>query len=394
MKILVANLGSTSFKFRLFDMTTEAQIARGGIDRIGGEQSECVISIGKFEVRSQDHVGDHAAAVEKCFAALTDVDTGCLASVAEVTAIGFKAVFAGSMSGVRQVKESLLVKMESLSRAAPAHNPIYVKSMRELLSAFPDMPMVAAFETGFHDTIPDHHRVYAVPFEWKTDHDIQRWGFHGASHRFIATRTAEILKRDDLKIISCHLGGSSSVCAIDSGKSVAASMGMSPQSGLPNNNRVGDFDPFALPVLMESTGKSLEELLDELANQSGLLGLSGISGDVRDLEKAADENNQRAVLALKTFEASIRSYVGNYMSLLGGADVVVFTGGIGENSKRIRAAVCERMEWAGLEFDSAKNEQVSGESPLSADGSKVQAWVLPTNEELIVARQTAALLKT
>ncbi|MFK7822367.1 MAG: acetate/propionate family kinase [Planctomycetaceae bacterium] len=393
MKILVANLGSTSFKFRLFDMTTEAQIARGGIDRIGGEQSECVISIGKFEVRSQDHVGDHAAAVEKCFTALTDVDTGCLASVSEVSAIGFKAVFAGSMGGVRQVKETLLAKMESLAKAAPAHNPIYVKAMRGLLEAFPKLPMVAAFETGFHDTIPDHHRVYAVPYEWKTEHDVQRWGFHGASHRFIATRAAELLKRDDLKIISCHLGGSSSVCAIDSGRSVAASMGMSPQSGLPNNNRVGDFDAFALPVLMESTGKSLEALLDELANQSGLLGLSGISGDVRDLETAANEGNERAILALKTFEASIRSYVGNYMSLLGGADVVVFTGGIGENSQRIRAAVCERMEWAGLQFDSAKNEQVSGESPLSSDGSKVQAWVIPTNEELIVARQTAALLK-
>ena len=169
-------------------------------------------------------------------------------------------------------------------------------------------------------------------------------------------------------------------------------MGMSPQSGLPNNNRVGDFDPFALPVLMESTGKSLEDLLSDLASQSGLLGLSGISGDVRDLEEAAGEGRERAELALKTFEAAIRSYVGNYMSLLGGADVVIFTGGIGENSKRIRAAVCERMEWAGLQFDSAKNEQVSGESPLSADGSKVQAWVIPTNEELIVARQTAALL--
>ncbi len=392
MKILVANLGSTSFKFRLFDMTTEAQIARGGIDRIGGEQSQCVIRIGDFEIRSQDRMADHPAAVEMCFSALTDQQTGCLGSVAEVAAIGFKAVFAGSMGGVRRVDEALLAKMDSLAKAAPAHNPIYVKAMRGLLEAFPDLPMVAAFETGFHDTIPDHHRSYAVPHEWKTQHDIQRWGFHGASHRFIATRTAELLKRDDLKVISCHLGGSSSVCAIDSGMSIATSMGMSPQSGLPNNNRVGDFDPFALPVLMEATGKSLQELLDELANQSGLLGLSGVSGDVRDLESAAADGNERAELALKTFEASIRSYVGNYMSLLGGADVVVFTGGIGENSQRIRLSVCERMEWAGLRFDSTRNEQVSGESILSADGSTVQSWVIPTNEELIVARQTATLL--
>lgn len=392
MKILVANLGSTSFKFRLFDMSTEEQIARGGIDRIGGEQSQCVISIGEFEVRSEDHMADHAAAVEHCFAALTHPETGCMTSVDEVSAIGFKAVFAGSMGGVRRVDSPLLSKMDSLSKAAPAHNPIYVAAMQGLLEAFPKLPMVAAFETGFHDTIPDHHRSYAVPYEWKTDHDIQRWGFHGASHRFIATRTAELMSREDLKVISCHLGGSSSVCAIDSGESIATSMGMSPQSGLPNNNRVGDFDPFALPVLMESTGKSLAELLSDLASQSGLLGLSGISGDVRDLETAAANGNERAELALKTFEASIRSYVGNYMSLLGGADVLVFTGGIGENSQRIRAAVCERMEWSGLHFDSARNEQVSGESPLSTDGSEVQAWVIPTNEEIIVARQTAALL--
>lgn len=392
MKILVANLGSTSFKFRLFDMSTEAQIARGGIDRIGGEQSQCVIAIGDLEIRSQDHIADHAAAVERCFAALTDEQTGCLKTVDEVSAIGFKAVFAGSMGGVRRVDDALLAKMDSLAKAAPAHNPIYVKAMRGLLDAFPNLPMVAAFETGFHDSIPEHHRVYAVPYEWKTQHDVQRWGFHGASHRFIATRTAELLKRDDLKVVSCHLGGSSSVCAIDSCDSVATSMGMSPQSGLPNNNRVGDFDPFALPVLMESTGKSLEGLLGELASQSGLLGLSGVSGDVRDLETAADDGNDRAELALRTFEAAIRSYVGSYMSLLCGADVVVFTGGIGENSQRIRAAVCERMEWAGLQFDSAKNTQVSGESPLSADGSKVQAWVIPTNEELIVARQTATVI--
>ena len=392
MKILVANLGSTSFKFRLFDMTTESQIARGGIDRIGGQQSQCVITIGDFEVRSQDHMADHAAAVEFCLAALTHAETGCLTSVDEVAAVGFKAVFAGSMGGVRRVDEALLVKMDSLATAAPAHNPIYVKAMRGLLDAFPSLPMVAAFETGFHDTIPEHHRSYAVPYDWKTEHDVQRWGFHGASHRFIATRTAELLKRDDLKVISCHLGGSSSVCAIDSGKSVATSMGMSPQSGLPNNNRVGDFDPFALPVLMKSTGRSLDELLSDLASQSGLLGLSGISGDVRDLETATAEGSERAELALRTFEANIRSYVGNYMSLLGGADVVVFTGGIGENSHRIRAAVCERMEWAGLQFDAPKNENIAGESPLSAEGSKVQAWVIPTNEELIVARQTATLI--
>lgn len=392
MKILVANLGSTSFKFRLFDMTTEEQIARGGIDRIGGDRSSCAISIGDTHTETESQIVDHSAAVQTCLDALTHSESGCLGSVADVAAVGFKAVFAGSMGGVRQIDEPLLLKMESLVDAAPAHNPIYVKAMRGLLSAFPDLPMIAAFETGFHDSIPAHHRTYAAPLEWRDEHDVRRWGFHGASHRYIAMRTAEVTARDDLRVISCHLGGSSSVCAISAGESVATSMGMSPQSGLPNNNRVGDFDPFALPVLMKSTGKSLEALLDDLACRFGLLGVSGLSGDVRDLEQAAADGHSRAELALKLFEASIRSYVGAYLSLLGGADMLVFTGGIGENSARIRGAVCERMEWAGLSFDPDRNADVAGECRIAADDSAVDIRVIPTNEELIVARQAAQLL--
>jgi acetate kinase len=394
MKVLVANLGSTSFKYRLFDLSNEAQLAKGGIDRIGQPDalSACSVQIGSYKAETQQSVPNHAAAVGICLDQLTDAEHGCLKSVNEVGGIGFKAVFAGDLSGVRIVDEKLLQKMETLSNIAPAHNPPYVRAMRQLQQAFPQIPLVAALETGFHETIPFEHRAYAVPYEWYTDFEIRRWGFHGASHRFIAGRIAEILGRNDLKVISCHLGGSASICAIRNGESFAASMGMSPQGGLPNNNRVGDFDAYAIPVIMKRTGLTFEQVLTEMSSKGGLLGISGLSGDCRDLEEASAKGHDRAEKALKLFEASIRSYVGSYMALLGGADVIVFTGGIGENSDRIRANVCRNMEWAGVELCSTKNQGLKGEACLNEDSSKVQVWTVPTNEELVVARQTRDVL--
>ncbi len=415
MKVLVANLGSTSFKYRLFDLTNESQLAKGGIDRIGQKDalSACSVQIGSYKAETQQSVPNHAAAVGICLEQLTDAQHGCLKSVNEVGGIGFKAVFAGDLSGVRIVDERLLQKMEALSDIAPAHNPPYVRAMRQLQQAFPQIPLVAALETGFHETIPFEHRAYAVPYEWYTDFEIRRWGFHGASHRFIAGRIAEILVEKEsvrvekgsdplanrgltpfqkLKVISCHLGGSASICAIRNGESFAASMGMSPQGGLPNNNRVGDFDAYAIPVIMKRAGLTFEQVLTEMSSKGGLLGISGLSGDCRDLEEASAKGHDRAEKALKLFEASIRSYVGSYMALLGGADVIVFTGGIGENSERIRANVCREMEWAGVELCSTKNAGAKGEACLSKDSSKVQVWTVPTNEELVVARQTAAAI--
>jgi acetate kinase len=396
MKVLVANLGSTSFKYRLFDLPSEKQLARGGIDRIGQPASNCFAEIGSpggelHREESKPRVADHAEAVRICLGHLTNPEWGCLKSVAEVAAIGFKAVFAGRLSGVRLVDETLLTAMETLSDVAPAHNPPYARAMRELKQAFPEIPLVAALETGFHETVAEENRIYAVPYEWKLEHEIQRWGFHGASHRFIGGRIAEILGNDDLRVISCHLGGSNSLSAIRGRESLANSMGMSPQTGLPHNNRVGDFDPFALPVLMKATGKSLETLLNELAEKSGLLGVSGLSGDVRDLEEAAANGHARADLALNVFVEAIRHYIGAYLVLLGGADAIVFTGGIGENSRRVRGGVCRDMEWAGLRLDPARNERARGESRISADDSRVEVWVVPTNEELVVARQAAEL---
>ena len=395
MKILVANLGSTSFKYRLFDDSDEVQLARGGIDRIGQSSSHCFVNIGDHLSETQQHVADHAEAVKICLQQLTDQDHGCLSAVEEVSAIGFKAVFAGSLSGVRIVDEELLSRMEDFAVIAPAHNPPYVKAMRQLRSAFPEIPLVAALETGFHETIPFEHRAYAVPYEWYSNLEIRRWGYHGASHRFIAGRTSKLLNRDQLKTISCHLGGSASICAIRNGQSAATSMGMSPQGGLPSNNRVGDFDPYAIPVIMQATGMTLEEVLTEMSSNGGLLGVSGLSGDCRDLEEAAAAGHDRAKKALRLFEASICSHIGSSMAVLGGVDALVFTGGIGENSQRIRQRVCEQMNWVGLQLCEERNSTAKHgvETRISGDQSKVDVWIIPTNEELVVARQAAAAVR-
>jgi acetate kinase len=393
MKILVANLGSTSFKYRLFELdnSAERQIARGGIDRIGQPESRCVVEIGTAKSEAKANVPDHAAALRMCLDQLTG-EGGCIGDVSEVAGIGFKAVHAGRFSGVREVNDELLAEMEELFDVAPAHNPPYVKAMRTLKAAFPQIPLVAALETGFHDTIPAAHRGYAIPAEWESKYGVKKWGFHGASHRFVVGRIAELTGRSDLKVISCHLGGSSSICAAENGKSIATSMGMSPQTGLPQNNRVGDFDPFALPYLMRRTGKSLEAVLAILANESGLAGLSGTSGDLRDIEEAAAKGDAASRLALDLYVASIRQYVGGYMALLGGCDAIVFTGGIGENSRLIRERVCEHMEWAGLRLDAQKNSSAKGEAIVSSSESRVAVWTIPTNEELVVARQTAGVI--
>ena len=391
MKVLVANLGSTSFKYRLFDLPSETQLARGGIDRIGQATSACFVEINGRKEESSQSVLDHAAAVQICLDQLTHPEYGCVKSVSEVAAIGFKAVFAGNMSGVRIVTDELLTKMEDLSDIAPAHNPMYAKAMRQLRAAFPQIPLVAALETAFHDTIPPENKLYSIPLEWAEQYEVKRWGFHGASHRFLNTRMAQLLGRNDLKVITCHLGGSNSLCAARAGKSQATSMGMSPQTGLLQNNRVGDFDPFALPILLRKTGKTLAQILEDLSSKAGLLGLSGVSPDCRDVEEAAANGNARAKLALDVFVASIRQYLGSYLTVLGGADAIVFSGGIGENSQLVRANVCKNMEWAGIVLDEAKNNALprGSESCISVASSKTQIWVVPTNEEIVVARQTA-----
>ncbi len=392
MLVLVVNLGSTSFKYRLFDMTDERCLARGAVERIGDAESNCTVEIGDWSDEQVMPVPDHGVAVAACLKQLTDPDHGVLKDAAEVAAIGFKAVHGGRLSGVYVVDDEVLEAMAEMNAAAPAHNPPYIAAMRTLRERFPDLPLVAAFETAFHQTIPASRQQYAIPRKWADGLHIRKYGFHGASHRYIATRSAELLGREDAKIISCHLGGSSSLTAIDSGKSVMTTMGMTPQTGLPQNNRVGDFDPFALPLIIEATGLSLDDVLKELASGGGLLGISDRSGDVRDLEAGAADGDAGSQLALDVLVEEIRRHLGGMIVALGRVDAIVFTGGIGEKGAAIRAGVCRDLEELGIVVDAEANGNVSGEATFHDSSSRTQLMVIPTNEEVIVARQTVELL--
>ncbi len=404
MKILIANLGSTSFKYRLFEVSAETdavgneqELARGGVERIGGQESRVYASlegagVEATEVETIQPVPDHGVALEAAIAQLT-AEGGPLSSIADVAAIGFKAVHGGRVSGVVRVDDSVLDAMEEMADVAPAHNPPYVKAMKILAERFPDVPLIAAFETDFHSTIPERNARYAVPTEWVEKHLVRRWGFHGASHRFVAERLLENMDQRPLRAVQCHLGGSSSICWTRDGHSVGTSMGMSPQSGLPQNNRSGDVDPYALLHVSKTTGRSLEDLLVELSTRAGLAGMSGTSGDMRDLEAATVNGNEAARVAIDVYVSSIRHWLGGGMVELGGLDAIAFTGGIGENSPATRAAVVAGLSDLGIEIDSAANKSdATGERRIEAARSPVAIWIIPTNEEVIVARQTRNLL--
>ena len=393
MKILVANLGSTSFKYSLYDMDDERLLARGRVERIGEASSPCQISIGDFKKEENVSAPDHGVAVRECLRQLTDPETGVLKDSSEIAGVGFKAVFAKGYTGVQRVTDDLLAAMEEFNAVLPAHNPPYVRAMRMLKKSLPDIPLVAAFETGFHEEIPTRNRYYGVPFEWAQQYGVRRYGFHGASHRYIATRCREIFGADK-RIVSCHLGGSSSVCAIANGKSRASSMGGSPQTGLLNNNRCGDFDPFWCSYLMKKLNVSLDELLQTLATKSGLLGLSGVSGDVRDIAARRDAGDERAKLALEVFVGDVRRYIGASLVELGGADLITFAGGIGEFRADVREMVLDGLDELGIVLDKEANSKIYGvESKISAPTSRIEIWVVPTNEEIIVGRQTKELLE-
>ncbi|MCL2742969.1 MAG: acetate/propionate family kinase [Planctomycetaceae bacterium] len=395
MHVLVANLGSTSFKYSLFDIDDETVLAKGRIERIGEAESPVSVEVDGKKQEAILPVPDHAVAVQTC---LNDLRSH-FGDDFNIAAIGFKTVHAAGISGVQLVDEKLLQAMEEFNEVLPAHNPPYVNAMRLLRNKLPEIPLVAAFETGFHQTIPNRQRYYGVPFEWAEKYHIQKWGFHGASHRYISVRTPELFVRhagklpEPFRMISMHLGGSSSLCAIKDGKSVAASMGTSPQTGLFQNNRCGDFDPFIVPYLMRKMNVSYEEVLKQLSSKSGLLGLSGIGSDLRDIMNEAKNGNERAQLALDVFAGSIRQYLGAYMLELGGVDALVFTAGIGENNEFIREQVCKNLESFGIVLDEKKNAEVrSVEAPIHSPESKTQIWVIPTNEELVVARQVKECL--
>src|SRR3954451_1584273 len=368
MLVLVANLGSTSFKFKLLDMDAGGDvIAKGGYERIGQAGSP---------------YPTHAEVIDVILKELPK----------KPDAIGFKAVHGGPISGAVRVTDEVLAVQEQFADVAPAHNPAYVAAMRAFRAKLPGVPQVAAFETAFHQTIPLSRQVYAIPHEWTERLGIRRYGFHGASHRYLSWRVPEAGGRDPAsRIISCHLGGSCSICAIEDGRSVANSFGMTAQSGVPHNNRVGDFDTFALLKLTKQ-GLSLDEVFKRLGKEGGMLGISGISPDMRDIENAAAEGNPRAKLAIDAFVESVRSFIGQYLVVLGGCDVLAFTGGIGENGVELRDAICRNLEWAGIALDAQKNQVRGKETRISRDDGRTQVWIVPTNEELGVARQTQAVL--
>lgn len=376
LKVLVANIGSTSFKYRLYDMAAEAVLAQGRVERIGRPGGDCP---------------DYETAIGRCLADVTGAGRP-LAGLAELSAVGFKAVHAGPVSGARLVDDHVLSAMEEFSFFAPAHNPPYVAAMRAFRRSAPGVPLVALFETAFFDQVAESATTYAVPWAWREELGVRRYGFHGASHRAASERAQALLGRGGLRHVSCHLGGSSSVAAIGSGVAVDCSFGMSPQSGLPHNDRVGDLDVFAALYVMKRRGLGVDEMAALLASGSGLAGISGGSGDVRDLQAAAAAGDARARLALEVFVDAVRHYLGAFLVRLGGIDVLTFSGGIGENSPQVRAAVCAGLSGLGIELDAARNAAAAGEGVLSSPAAACTVLLIPADEERIVARAAAEVI--
>jgi acetate kinase len=387
MKVLIPNIGSTSFKYRLVDISDdpaagETVLAQGRVERIGQPGGDCA---------------DYPAAIRECLSEIAGSGKA-LASLKEIGAVGFKAVHTGPFNAPQIIDDALLAAMEEFSFMAPAHNPPYIAAMKAFEQELPGVPLVAVMEPFPYRFMDEASTTYAVPYAWRTEHGIRRYGFHGASHRSANERAQALLGRPglpriDLRHISCHLGGSSSVAAFKKGVAVDTSMGASPQSGLPQNNRVGDIDVFAVLHMMKKLGLGPDEMAKLLGTQSGLAGISGTSGDLRDLEEAAAKGSARARLALDVFVRAIRYYVGAYLLELGGVDVITFSGGIGENSAAIRAAALKGMAPFGVELDEEKNAELKGEGDISTLRSMVKVLVIPANEESILARETMAVVK-
>jgi acetate kinase len=385
MKVLVANLGSTSFKYKVFAMPQGRVLARGGMDRIGGAGSVHRYRIGDAaEVKQECTLPDHGSAIDEALARLVGPGR-VLESLAELGAVGFKTVHARDISGVVALDEDVVQRMIEYYPLAPAHNPAYVAAIRQFCRVAPGVPLVGCFESAFHGQVPLRRQLYAVPYAWYEKYGVRRYGFHGASHRYAAEKVIELEGTGQLRHINCHLGGSSSLCAVHNGVSLGASHGLSPQSGVPQNNRVGDVDPYALDLVMRAEGLSFAEALEVCASQAGLLGLCGYN-DMRDIEVQAAKGDARCGLAIEVFTSAVRDYLGAYLVELGGLDVISFTGGIGEHSAVVRQQVLHDLEFVGVALDPEKNEQTHGEGTLHAADSRVRIHVLRTDEELVVAR--------
>lgn len=392
MKVLVVNCGSSSLKYQLFDMTDESVLAKGLVERIGIEGSVLKHEpAGKDKVVIESDIKNHSVAIKLVTEALTDKNHGVISSMTEISAVGHRVVhgaekFASSVLITPEVMQAL----EECIEMAPLHNPPNILGINACSDLMPGVPQVGVFDTAFHQTMPKHAFIYGLPYEAYEKYRIRRYGFHGTSHRFVSKVAADMMNKDikDLKIITCHLGNGSSVAAVDGGKCVDTSMGLTPLEGLVMGTRCGDVDPAILPILMKKEGMDADQIDNYINKKSGVLGISGVSSDFRDIEGAAHEGNQRAQLALDIFAYRVKKYIGSYAAAMNGVDAIVFTAGLGENSASMREAICNGLEYLDTKIDTAKNNVRGKATEISTDDSKVKLFIIPTNEELVIARDT------
>ncbi|NMA86388.1 MAG: acetate kinase [Tissierellia bacterium] len=396
MNILVINCGSSSLKYQLINMDKEEVLAKGLVERIGIEGAQVKHSTtGKEEVIIEEAMEDHRKALELVLNALIDSNYGAISSMEEINAVGHRVVHGGEKFASSVIIDDEVMKaLHDSIDLAPLHNPPNIMGIEACKELMPDTPMVGVFDTAFHQTIPMENYIYPLPYELYEKYGIRKYGFHGTSHKYVSRRAAEILDKDikDLNIISCHLGNGASVCAVQGGKSVETSMGFTPLEGLAMGTRSGDLDPAIIPFIMEKESLTFEEVNELFNKQSGVLGISGVSSDFRDLEEAAEAGNKRAQLALDVFANRVKKYIGAYTAIMCDVDALIFTAGIGENSIYIRERICEGLECIGIMLDKDRNQVRGRESIISRSIIATSILVIPTNEELMIARDTLELV--
>lgn len=396
MKILVLNCGSSSIKYKLFDMTTKEVLAQGGIEKIGlvGSFLKLTLPNGEKKILEKD-IPEHTAGIEFILNTLVSLEYGAIKSLDEINAVGHRMVHGGE-----RFSESVLLNKEVLDAfiacndLAPLHNPANLKGVNAVSAILPNVPQVGVFDTAFHQTMPDYAYMYAIPYELYEKYGVRRYGFHGTSHRYVSQRVCEFLGVDPKgkKIITCHIGNGGSISAIKDGKCIDTSMGLTPLEGLVMGTRSGDIDAGAVTFIMEKEGLNATGVSNLLNKKSGVLGVSGVSSDMRELEAAVAAGNPKAILAEKMYFYRIKKYIGAYAAALGGVDIILFTGGVGENQANCRSEVCEGLEFMGVKIDLEKNKVRGEEAIISADDSKVTVAVIPTDEELMIASDTLAIL--
>ena len=396
MNILVINCGSSSLKYQLINSETEGVLAKGLCERIGIDGMLTYQPEGGEKEKSEIAMPTHTEAINAVLAALTNEKSGVIKSLSEVGAVGHRVVHGGEkFTSSCLINDESMKAIEECNDLAPLHNPANLIGIRACQELMPGVPMVAVFDTAFHQTMPDVAYTYGIPYEYYEKYKVRRYGFHGTSHSYVSQRTAEIVGKpyDQMKIIVCHLGNGASISAVNCGKSVDTSMGLTPLEGLVMGTRSGDLDPAIIDFVGKKEGLSLDEMNEVLNKKSGMLGISGVSSDGRDLEAAAETGNKRAQLALDVFDYRVIKYIGAYAAAMNGVDAIAFTAGIGENNIKMRKDVCSSLTYLGVKLDEEKNNVRGEERIISADDSKVQVLLVPTNEELAIARETLALVK-